>query len=574
MGIRGKILLPFLLVYVLLASIVHFSWGPSLLEGEKENFITISQKILDTLALSLSRDILASDLAEIHNFLDSTNEKHPNWLSLTLINTDGVRIYPLSSNDPIDGEYYVELTGKVYYDNDVIATINLVVDLKKDLLKAEQHVAQLEFYTLLISAIVSIAVAIWLNVAIRQPLIHLESAALNISQGNFDIDLQDIGQQHDEIGNLTKSFVRMRDHLSVASKKLNETARDAQSKEIRQRTIVNNIADGIIILNKQCQITSLNPAAEKIFLYSSDRVMGMDFKTLLSTPAEAYSILFSSDNDEQIHKELDGKRNGGDCFPLEIIINKTVIDDEDVFITIARDISERKRVDKLKNDFISTVSHELRTPLTSIRGALGLVVGGAFGDMSPELLKTITIAEKNSVRLILLVNDILDMQKIESGELTLTFDDVNIHNIVVKAVEENMGYAEKNCVRFVVETADPQVLVNGDQHRLRQVMGNLLSNAAKFSPDGEVVTVSLNVAGEIVQVRVKDRGQGIPESFIPRLFDKFSQSDSSDAKNAYGTGLGLSITKALVESHKGRIFVETEEGVGTTFCVELPIVHH
>ncbi|MFT7623676.1 MAG: PAS domain S-box-containing protein, partial [Myxococcota bacterium] len=232
--------------------------------------------------------------------------------------------------------------------------------------------------------------------------------------------------------------------------------------------------------------------------------------------------------------------------------------------TIARDITDRKRLELLKDEFISTVNHELRTPLTSIRGSLGLIVGGVVGDVSEGVRDMLEIATSNTDRLVRLINDMLDLQKIESGRLSLRPRVQRIRGLVAQSVEANQAYASKYSVRFeVFDHEDDWARLDGD--RIVQVLDNLLSNAAKFSPAGSVVSVSVEREGDEIVTRVRDRGAGVPDEVALRIFERFTQADSSSTRPRDGTGLGLSICKSLVELHGGKIGFDTIAGEGSCF---------
>jgi signal transduction histidine kinase len=235
------------------------------------------------------------------------------------------------------------------------------------------------------------------------------------------------------------------------------------------------------------------------------------------------------------------------------------------------EITERIRIDKLKSEFIATVSHELRTPLTAIRGSLALLGGGVMGELSEKVRPMIDIALKNSERLILLVNDILDMEKIESGLMDYKISRVQLAPLLQESLKTIEAYAAQYNVTCELASELPDVAVKADSDRLMQVLVNLLSNAAKFSYAGGRVELSVAVAGGRVRIKVKDQGCGIQESFRERIFQKFSQGDSSDTRAKGGTGLGLAITKTIVEQMGGSIGFESQLNVGTTFFVELPI---
>ncbi|MCG8508109.1 MAG: response regulator, partial [Rhodospirillales bacterium] len=271
-----------------------------------------------------------------------------------------------------------------------------------------------------------------------------------------------------------------------------------------------------------------------------------------------------------VGREVEGRRKDGTIFPIDLAVNEMVVGDRRVYTGILRDITERRQVERMKNEFVSSVSHELRTPLTSIRGALGLVVGGTAGELDPKVRDLIDIAYNNSQRLINIVNDILDLEKIGSGQLKFRFRKTDMASMVRNAVAENQGFASEYGVRFDLAEVAEVAQVRADGDRINQVMANLLSNAAKFSPEGESVDIAVQEIDGWVRVSVSDRGPGIPAEFHGRLFERFSQADSSDTRQAGGTGLGLSIVKAIIEHHGGHVGFETEMGVGSTFYFELP----
>jgi PAS domain S-box-containing protein len=234
------------------------------------------------------------------------------------------------------------------------------------------------------------------------------------------------------------------------------------------------------------------------------------------------------------------------------------------------DITQRKLVERMKNEFVSTVSHELRTPLTSITGSLGLINGGVAGELPLQAKGLIEIAYRNSERLGRLINDILDIDKIESGKIDFALQPVDLMQAVDEALTTNRAFAVQFKVRLALEQGLPGMKVCADPDRLMQVFTNLLSNAAKFSPQGETVTVRVARDQGVVRVAITDRGPGIPDEFKDRVFQKFAQADTSDSRAKSGTGLGLSIAKAIVEKFGGDIGFESAHGKGTTFYVDLP----
>ncbi|MEG3617969.1 PAS domain S-box protein [Magnetovibrio sp. PR-2] len=232
---------------------------------------------------------------------------------------------------------------------------------------------------------------------------------------------------------------------------------------------------------------------------------------------------------------------------------------------IVHDITDRKAAEHLKSEFVSTVSHELRTPLTSIHGSLGLLVSGAVGELSQQCSALLSVALKNSDRLVHLIDDILDVEKLEAGRMVFDMHPHVVDELVLQALEVNKAYADTYDVRLICKGAVPNAFIEVDSVRFAQVMANLISNAVKFSPKGGEVMIKVEEFNNRIRVSVTDNGPGIPTTFQSRIFKHFTQADASDTRQKGGTGLGLSITKAIVEKMQGEIDFLTEDGNGTTF---------
>ena len=236
------------------------------------------------------------------------------------------------------------------------------------------------------------------------------------------------------------------------------------------------------------------------------------------------------------------------------------------------DISDRKRMEQLKSEFVSTVSHELRTPLTSIGGALGLILGGVLGEAPAKQKELLNIAHQNTLRLSILINDLLDMEKLVAGKMLLTLETRPLMPLVDAAIETNQAYAMQRQVQLRIVRRDDHAQVLVDPNRLQQVLSNLLSNAAKFSPPNSLVEVALQCVQGRIRVEVIDHGSGVPEAFHSRIFQKFAQADSADTRKQGGTGLGLAISKELIEQMGGQVGFSRTTGGGATFYFELPLV--
>ncbi len=343
--------------------------------------------------------------------------------------------------------------------------------------------------------------------------------------------------------------------------------------------ILNNVIDGILTIDGKGTVQSINQAGENIFGYTAEEVVGKNVNMLMPEPYhsehDGYLQNYHATGIPRIigiGREVEGLRKDGTVFPMDLAVSRSAHHGQPLFIGLVRDITERKRVDQMKTEFVSTVSHELRTPLTSISGALGLVVGGALGSLPEQAKQMLDIAYKNSKRLALLINDLLDMEKLLAGKMHLDMQTQALMPLVEQTLESVRAYGEQYQVMFnLLERAD-DVQVRVDGGRLQQVLTNFLSNAAKFSPAGAEVKVAVRRHKNVLELEVIDQGPGIPAEFHGRIFQKFSQADSSDTRQKGGTGLGLAISKELIERMNGLIGFDSEEGQGARFYVQLPVV--
>lgn len=380
--------------------------------------------------------------------------------------------------------------------------------------------------------------------------------------------------------NPDQGFLNLLEHMGTLLGRIIErkTSEDSlKNSEKRIRAVMDNVVDAIITINEKGIVRSVNPATEQIFGYSAEEMIDQNISMVMPEPHRSkhddYIQRYLDSGKAKVlgfTRELTGIRKNGEKFPLDLAASELRLGEERLFVGIIRDITERKRIESMKKEFISTVSHELRTPLTSIMGSLGLIIGGAIDGIPDKAIDMINIAHSNSQRLVRLINDILDMEKIETGKMHFSMGPVDVSALVRAVVRDNQSFAHQYGVQFKFADITDDLCIHGDEGRLRQVLENLLSNAAKFSPEGEDVLISVDRGAAGVRISVVDRGAGIPKEFHHQIFEKFTQSDASDTRKIGGTGLGLSIVKAIVERHGGEITFDSEPGRGTSFYVVLP----
>ena len=354
----------------------------------------------------------------------------------------------------------------------------------------------------------------------------------------------------------------------------NATIRDS---ELRSRTLLETVADGIVTIDERGTIEMVNPAIERMFGYDAAELVGRNVRVLMPEPYrrehDGYLHGYVESGDAKIigiGREVEGMRKDGSIFPIDLAVSEMWLGTTRLFTGVVRDISDRKQAQRAKSEFVSVVSHELRTPLTSINGALGLIKSGNIGDLPDQLSLMLDIAHNNCARLIRLINDILDVEKIESGKMDFKMALVDLAGLIDEAVDANRTYGREQNVELIVMQSVRNAPVYGDFHRLMQVMANLISNAVKFSPAGGEVRVGLVRMPNRFRISVSDDGPGIDPEFGERIFQKFSQADSSSTREESGTGLGLAISKAIVNQHFGTIGFESVPGSGSIFYFDLP----
>ncbi len=366
--------------------------------------------------------------------------------------------------------------------------------------------------------------------------------------------------------------------LNEALEKSYKMEKALKERRVRYKLLLDNIADSIIVIDTTGTIQSINLTTEKNLEYSAEECVGKnvslffpqysqkEMEALIEFHAESHEPTTST----EIIEVSCHRKNGGN-FSGELTRSSMTFEDKKLYIWILRDTTERKKIELMKQEFISNVSHELRTPMTAIRGSLGLVLG-TLHDAFPENARNLVeMAYSNSERLVRLVSDILDVEKMEAGMMNLQIEKLDLAQLIEQSVEALKPYSVQYGVNIAIEKNASRVFVNVDKDRITQVLTNLLSNAIKYSPRNETVIIRLENVEDKLQVSVIDRGPGISKQDQDRLFQKFTQLDSFDKRPKEGTGLGLSISKSIVEKHNGEIGCESELGKGSKFYFVLDL---
>lgn len=362
-----------------------------------------------------------------------------------------------------------------------------------------------------------------------------------------------------------------------------------QNAERIQRTILNSAAYSMISTDTAGVIRTLNAAAEKWLQYKGSDLMGSSVSIVhdacelqsrgdqltramgMIVPGDYHALVIKASYGVADEFESTYVRKDGTRFPVSLSVTALRGGGNDLagYLMIATDLSEQRAIEKMKDEFVSVVSHELRTPLTSIKGALGLLAGGVTGVLPPKAAEMAQVALSNADRLSRLVDDILDLQRIESGRITMEKQLCNVADLMKESAESVRVVAEGEGVTIAPVPLSAPIRV--DPGRIVQALVNLLGNAIKFSQRGGRVEFGAERTGSSVVFSVKDEGRGIPRDKLESIFERFEQVDASDAREKGGTGLGLAIVRSIVQQHGGRVWAESELGRGSTFYVQLPL---
>lgn len=349
-----------------------------------------------------------------------------------------------------------------------------------------------------------------------------------------------------------------------------------QESEARRRAYFEHAAVGILLTTVEGHVHEVNPALCELTGYDRAELTGAELSSLLpgrlsaETRSQLRELVVGTRQSFQVEQPFVAKNGRELC--LDVTTSAIRNDRGRVIelVVVVQDVTERKAAERTKDEFVSVVSHELRTPLTSIRGALGLLAGGAVGEMPPTAQRMLDVAVESTDRLVRLINDVLDFERLSAGKLALSVQPCEAAGLVSRAVEELRGAADAASVEIHVGSVGGRVFADAD--RITQTLANLIGNAIKFSPPGAYVRLGASRDADRVRFVVEDEGPGIPPDQLEAIFGRFYQLDASDAREKGGTGLGLAICRSLVEQHGGRIWAENAPGRGARFSFTLPSV--
>uniref|UniRef100_A0A486XGE4 histidine kinase n=1 Tax=Rheinheimera sp. BAL341 TaxID=1708203 RepID=A0A486XGE4_9GAMM len=359
--------------------------------------------------------------------------------------------------------------------------------------------------------------------------------------------------------------------LLMSRQHLRNSLAAQQRDKVYLRTIMDNVTDAIITTDADGVIEQVNLSCYPMFGYAAATLPGQHWSVLLADPQHLDEV-YSATSTTKAEYETLGRRRDNSVFPLLISRSNIRLQRQPRQLLVLRDLSERHKTEQLKQEFISTVSHELRTPLTSITGALGLTVGGALGELNASQQRMLQLAQSHCQHLSQLVNTLLDVEKLASGNMPFQLAPHAVAPLLQEVIAECQAMAQQSQsqIQLQIPANLQQTMVLADPARLKQVLSHLLSNALKFSPANSLVTVQLAQSQQSVRISVLDQGKGVAADFVPRLFSRFSQENSSDSREHGGSGLGLAVSRNLMQHMHGDIGYAPGPERGSCFYVELP----
>ena len=429
-----------------------------------------------------------------------------------------------------------------------------IADDKQEISDLSWRFFQIVMQAMMFGLLAAILLSFLLSKTITTPIERITEGAKSIAEGNFDQDL--CVQSSDEIGELTRSFNYM-------ARRLKSTVGEVQGERDKLNTLFLHMSDGVAAFTTDGRLIHMNPAAESLLGVRMEDDLGFD---------EMFADLDMPNSDETAMRTF----LTSEITRFGRVLSVTLapygaLDGEGGVIAVIHDITEQRRLDDARREFVANVSHELRTPLTNIRSYTETLLDAA-GDIPIDTEKQfLGVISSESERMARIVTDLLTLSKLDYGRMELRMTRFSLADMLHNVANAMKLTAEDSGHELAVDTPDDLPKIVGDRERIEQVVVNILSNAVKYTPSGGHIRLSAReLSGNRVRITVEDDGVGIPAADVPRLFERFYRVDKARSRAAGGTGLGLAIAKEIVEQHEGKIALASEYGKGTTVTITLP----
>jgi PAS domain S-box-containing protein len=473
-------------------------------------------------------------------------------------------------NVPLLRRFYLELNRAL--DQIVMEEQPIQIASRQNQARIRQSVEEILLFGVALNILLAVALAVYFNRGTARRLSVLTDNTHKLAQKqplNPGLD------GADEIANLDRVFHEMASKLAASAQAERALLEKSKASEARIRAIIESMPVGLLVAKEDGAVQSANSAAASMFALTAlgtphDLKMRALFAGVITSDDNAFFQELVSKASGHIIERM-ARRLDGQEFPIEVTITDFKTEEQQLYLVIVIDVSERQEIARLKQEFVAMVSHELRSPLTSLRAFLSLLGEGVYGQLAEPGPRKLGLIEESVTRLINLINDLLSVEKMQTGHMQLNIEDVQAGDIVESSIESMRPLAAEHMVE--IEQDVQPVSFKADKDRLVQVLVNLLSNAVKYSPSGGLVSIVVRNHSSQVEFAVTDCGKGIPASHHEAVFEKFHQVEAKDARQKGGTGLGLSISKAIVELHGGQIGLISEEGKGSSFWFRIPCDH-
>ncbi|MCF8008401.1 MAG: cell wall metabolism sensor histidine kinase WalK, partial [Halanaerobiales bacterium] len=438
--------------------------------------------------------------------------------------------------------------------------------------KANSRATQAIYSSILfsiIAIILAISLGIYISNKILKPINKLTETIKEIAGGNLEKTIEI--NTKDEIGILAEEFnsmtQRLKEYEQINISKLIEEKNKSEG-------IVKSISNPLIVTDHEHKILLINPEAERLFNLKEKEVSGTHFLEIIKDE----NIFDSISETLETGKEMTGQKNDVIKFTYNnkdyfyrITTNpvKNKMGETKLVVTLLEDITHLKEVDRMKSEFVSMVSHEFRTPLTSMNMSINMLLEENAGEISSDQKELLEVAKEDTEHLNNLVDDLLDLSKLESGKIDLDFENVSVKTIFESSIRPFMKKAKDKGIKLESKKVD-NLKVYADLNKITWIITNLIGNALRYTSEGDKITLNADKKGHKVHISVSDTGEGIPKEYQHKIFEKFVRA-GTDRDESTGTGLGLPIAKEVIEAHGGRIWVKSKEGEGSTFTFTLKL---
>lgn len=395
---------------------------------------------------------------------------------------------------------------------------------------------------------------------IMEPMAEISNVTKEMARGNLDQEIRIYS--HDDIGDLARN-------INIISQRLKQTINEITEEKNRMRAVLNSMADGVVAVDSDGRILLINPAVERALKITGESVKGKDIMGVIRQFDFEKNLKYALDTQVELTREIQVLTP--DPAYYRVVFTPLKGTYRGGVVAVLRDITEKQQLDQMRTEFIANVSHELRTPLTSIKGFLETLLEGAL-DERETAVRFLKIIHSETEWMTRLIEDLFSLSNIKTGKVVAVREEVDINITVKKVIDFFSQAAGDRGIELLSKLPKDFPVITGDGDMLTRIFINLVDNAIKYSLDNGAIVVEGDVHGENeVCISVSDKGVGIPEESMPRIFERLYRVDKARTREYGGSGLGLSIVKQIVSIHNGRIEVSSKLGKGSKFTVYLPV---